>query len=261
MNDKVNAMTFSIEKEREEYHLRKRKRKMVKLYISLVMWALIIAFLCTPFASYRAMSVNGNVYLSEEEIINYAGIKYSWWWVIDSDKVRKKLEEHENIDNVSVSFDWKGLHISILERYPLASLVIGENEYYITNTGFDPVLKSECHFYENSVIDISDLPESKRNEFIRKYSNVSLNVRDVFYGLETTEKDDVLILKGKINENAYFNMEIKLEYIDVKLREEKFNNIKEEILGKINDSNVEYDIDNPVSVKYNFTDTNYYEIV
>ena len=101
MNDKVNAMTFSIEKEREEYHLRKRKRKMVKLYISLVMWALIIAFLCTPFASYRGMSVNGNVYLSEEEIINYAGIKYSWWWVIDSDKVRKKLEEHENIDNVS----------------------------------------------------------------------------------------------------------------------------------------------------------------
>ena len=261
MNDKMNAMTFSIEKEREEYHLRKKKRKMVKLYISLVMWALIIAFLCTPFATYKAMSVNGNVYLSEEEVIDFAGIKHSWWWAIDSDKVRKKLEEHENIDNVSVSFDWKGVHISILERYPLASLTIEGNEYYITNTGFEPVLKSECHFYEDNVIDISNLPELKRNEFIRKYSNVSLNVRETFYGLEQTEKDGVVILKGKINENTYFNMEIKLEYLDVKLREEKFNNIKEEILGKISSSNVEYDIDNPVSVKYNFTDTSYYEIV
>ena len=260
MNEKINTMTFSIEKEREEYHKRKRKRKIVKLYISLVIWAIIIAFLCSPFASYKMMNVNGNVYLSEEEIIEYAGIKHSWWWIVDGNKVKEKLEEHGNIDNVSVSFDWRGLHISILEKYPLVSLVIDGNSYYITNTSFVPVLQSECNFGETHLIDISELDESLRNDFVRKYSNVHLDVRNTFYKLETTSEDGVVIMKGKFNDNAYFNIEIKLEYLDVKLEEEKFNNIKEEILGKIGSSNVKYDIDNPVSVKYNFTDTSRYEI-
>ena len=260
MNEDLHTMAFSIEKEREEYHQRKKKRKLVKLYISLALWAIIIVFLCSPLSTYKMMNVNGNVYLSEKEIIDYAGIRHSWWWIVDADKVKTKLEEHDNIDNVSISFDWKGLHISILEKYPLATLTIDGEKYCILNTSFNPVKESECHKLTDNLIDISDLPEDKRNSFIRKYSSVSSSARDVLYGLDYVS-DDVVLLKGKFSEEAYFNIEISIEYLDVKLEEEKFKNIKEEILGKVGSSNVKYDIDNPINVKYNFTNVGYYEIV
>lgn len=260
MNENLNTMTFSIEKEREEYHQRRKKRKIVKLYIALALWAVVVAFLFSPYASYKMMKVNGNVYLSENEIIEYANIKHSWWWIVDGDKVKQKLEEHKNIDNVSVSFDWKGIHISILEKYPIATLKIDDQDYYIVNTSFDPVLQSEGDYKETNLIDITELNPDLRNNFIRKYSNVDLDIRSLFYKLESNGENGEVVLKGKFNDNAYFNIEIKIDYIDVKLETEKFNNIKGEILGKIADSNVKYDIDNPVSVKYNFTDTSRYEI-
>lgn len=260
MEDNKNTMTFSIDKEREEYHARKKKRKMIRLYIALVIWVIIITFLCTPFATYKMMHVDGNVYLSEEEILEYAKIKNVWWWAIDADKVKNKLEEHHDIDNVSISFTWEGLHISILEKYPIATLNIDGKDYYIMNTSFDPVLKSEHKYDIDNLIDITNLDESKRNEFIKEYSNVDLDIRSNFYGLESTLDEDVVVLKGKFNENAYFDIEIDLEYLSFKLDNEKFINIKEEILGELAKSNVKYGIDNPLYVDYNLTYNQDYKV-
>ena len=40
-----DTMAFSIDKERKEYHERKRRRKITKLIISGVVWALIFIYL------------------------------------------------------------------------------------------------------------------------------------------------------------------------------------------------------------------------
>ena len=261
MSENNNTMTFSIDKERDEYHLRKKKRKKIRFYIALVIWVVIITFLCTPFATYKMMHVNGNVFLSEEEIINYANIKNVWWWSVDGDKVKNRLESHEKIDNVSISFTLKGLHISILEKYPLVKYVDNGKEYYITNTSFNPISSENCDYSEYKLIDISALDESKRNDFTKEYSRVSRDIREMIFELKKHSNEDYVILKGKLDENVYFDIEINLDYLSFKLDERKFNNIKAEILGKISGSNVEYGIDNPIYVRYNLTDINEFEIV
>jgi len=261
MDENKNTMTFSIDKEREEYHLRKKKRKKIRFYIALVIWVMVITFLCTPFATHKMMHVDGNVYLSEQEIIEYANIKNIWWWSVDSDKVKAKLESYDEIDNVSISFTLKGLHISILEKYPLVKYIEDDSEYYITNTSFNPVSKSDHNYEEYKLIDISELDSSRRNDFVKEYSKVNRKVRETLFSLEMGSSDDYVILKGKLDENLYFDIEINLEYLSFKLEEAKFDNIKAEILGKVSSSNVEYDIDNPIYVRYNLTDINKFEIV
>lgn len=261
MDNIDTAMTFSIDKEREEYHLKKKKRKMVKLFIAFVVWVTIVTFLVTPFATYKMMHVNGNVYLTETEVLEYAGIKDTWWWVVDSNKVKSKLESHENIDNVSLSFNFEGLHISILEKYPLAKRTFEGKDYYIMNTKFDPVLVSETNYDIEKLIDITDIESSVINDFAKQYSNVRLSVREYFYKLEATENDRTVVLKGRFNENCYFNMEINIdEYFQLKLENQKINNIKEEILGKMARDNVKYGVDNPIYVRYNLTNIDSYKI-
>ena len=99
----------------------------------------------------------------------------------------------------------------------------------------------------------------KANPFIGK--NTKLLKPDLVYRRTPEEIEDYVILKGKLDENVYFDIEINLDYLSFKLDERKFNNIKAEILGKISGSNVEYGIDNPIYVRYNLTDINEFEIV
>ena len=103
------------------------------------------------------MNVKGNVYLSQKEIIELANIKNTWWWLVDGNKLKNKLEEYPNIDNVSVSKGINGLNISILEKYPLA---IKDNKY-LMNTTLKLLEKEEYPLKVGNLIDISSLSDEK----------------------------------------------------------------------------------------------------
>lgn len=250
-----DTMAFSIDKEREDYHYRKKRRKIIKLLIALIIWAVLIIYLITPFSTYKMMHVKGNVYLSEDEIIELAGIKNTWWWVIDSGKLKSKLETYDNIDNVSISKGLNGLNISILEKYPLAI----RNDKYLMNTTLELLDKSEYNYSINNLVDISEIQEQYLNVFANQYIHVDLDIRETFYKA-SMEDDKILIFEGKFDEKSYFKMKLNLDCVSIKLSSTNFYKIKKEILGKVINDNVEYNKENPCIVEYNFTNVYEYKI-
>ena len=162
-----DLVTIAVDKEIEEYHSHKKRRKLVKLLIALFVWLLLIIYLATPLSMYMMMHVKGNVYLKEKEIIEMAGIEHTWWWAIDSKKVAAKLEEYDNIDNVSMSVDIKGLNISIVEIYPLAV----KNDKYVMNIASKLLDKEEYKYRDRvtKIIDISDLDD----EYVSRFSSLT----------------------------------------------------------------------------------------
>jgi hypothetical protein len=202
------------------------------------------------------MHVKGNVYLSENEVIELANIKHTWWWLVDSKKLKDKLESYENIDNVSVSYGFNGLNISILERYPLA---IKDNKYFM-NT-IELIEKDDYPYTINNLIDISELDSNAITTFANQYIHVDLGIRETFTSAKMEDENSkIIILNGKFDDSSYFEMKLNLDCMAIKLSSTNFNNIKEEILGKIKDNNVKYSVDNPCIVEYNFTNVYEYKI-
>lgn len=249
-----NTMTFSFEKERNDYHSKKRRRKIIRLLIALIIWVILFIYLLTPFSTYKMMHVKGNVYLSEEEVIKMANIKNTWWWLVDSSELKKALEKDENIDNVSVSRGFNGLNISIFEKYPIAT----KNNKYVMNT-LEIIEKEDYKREIGEVIDVSELDSQHLNLFANQYIHVDLSIRDAFY-MANMEDSKTIIIKGKFDESSYFEMKLDMDCLSIKLSSSNFLKIKEEILGKVHDDNVEYSKENPCIVRYNLTNVYEYEI-
>ena len=254
MNSK-DTMTFSLDDERKQYHERMKKRKITRLIIALILWAIVIFYFLTPFATYKMMHVTGNVYLSENEVIEYANIKNTLWFLVDNEKLKTKLEEHNKIEDASISFGINGLNIYILEKYPLAK----RNDKYIMNTSFEPLTIDDESINSYKLIDISDLDDNQITGFAKNYREVDLDIREVFYEAKK-ESDKIIILKGNFDEDSYFEMKLNIDYLNVKLMRENFNNIKKEIIDKITNTNVKYDKDNPCFINYDLDRVDKYEI-
>lgn len=252
--DNDNTMTFSFDKERYEYHHKKRRRKIIRLLISLIIWAILFIYLLTPFSTYKMMHVKGNVYIKEDEILELADIKGTWWWMVDSNSLKQTLEKHDFIDNVSISKNFNGLNISILERYPIAS----KDDKYLMNT-LELIEKEKYTLDIGEVIDINEMDSQYLNLFANQYIHVDLEIRNYFYKAKM-EDNKIIVLMGKFNESSYFELKLNLDCLSIKLSNSKFVNIKEEILGKVNNDNVEYSKENPCIVRYNLTNVYEYEI-
>lgn len=252
---KNNTMTFSIEKERLEYHLRNKRRKTIRLLICLIIWAILIIYLATPLSTYKMMNVKGNVYLSRDEIIELGDIKSTWWWLVDSEKLKSKLEQHTNIDNVSISKGMNGLNISILEKYPLAI----KDDKYLMNTTLELLEKDKYPMQIGNLIDISNLDNETTNIFANQFIHVDLVVRESFYSA-AMQDNKIIILDGKFDENSYFKIYLNLDCLSIKLSNNNFLKIKNEILGKVNSHNVQYSQGNPCIVEYNFKNVYEYKV-
>lgn len=250
-----DTMAFSIDKERADYHFRKKRRKVIKLFISLFLWLLLVIYLITPFATYKMMHVKGNVYLTEREIIELAGIKNTWWWLVDSQKLKDKLEEQENIDNVSISKNIYGLSISILEKYPLAI----KDDKYLMNTTLELLDRENYKYKIDNLVDISDIDDAYLNVFANQYIHVDLKIRNVFTKA-SMQDDKIIIFEGHFDENSYFEMKLNIDCLSIKLSGDNFYKIKNEILGKVVNDNVKYNQGNPCIVEYNFTNVYEYRI-
>ena len=250
-----NTIAFSIDKERLEYHLKNKRRKIIRLLICLIIWAILIIYLATPLSTYRMMHVKGNVYLSEDEIIELGEIESTWWWLVDSEKLKTKLEEHYNIDNVSVSKGVDGLNISILEKYPLAI----KDDKYLMNTTLELVEKESYPMSIDHLIDVSELDSDHLNIFVHQYIHVDLDVRETFSRGEMKD-DKIIVLDGKFDENSYFKMYLNLDCLSIKLSRDNFLNIRSEILGKVNSLNVQYSQGNPCIVEYDFKNVYEYKV-
>lgn len=249
-----NTMTFSFEKERYEYHSKKRRRKIIRLLIALVIWAVLIIYLLTPFSKYKMMHVKGNVYIKEDEIIEMANIKNTWWWLVDSSELKLALEKHENIDNVSISKGFNGLNISIFERYPIAI----KEDKYVLNT-LELINKEDYKIDIGDVIEVNELDSQYLNLFANQYIHVDLDIRNTFYKA-IMEDNKTIVLKGKFSESSYFEMKLDIDSLAIKLSSSNFIKIREEILGKMSIDNVEYSKENPCIVRYNLTNVYEYEI-
>ena len=250
-----STMTFSIDEEQLAYHIRHKRRKIIRLLICLIIWAIMVIYLLTPLSTYKMMNVKGNVYLSEDDILNLADIKSTWWWIVDSDKLKNKLEEHPNIDNVSISKGFEGLNISILEKYPLAI----KNDKYLMNTTLELLEKDKYQGNVSNLINISDMDEDFTNIFANQYIHVDLEVRErLIKG--SMQDDKIMILDGKFDENSYFKMYLNLDCLAIKLSTTIFYNIKDEILGKMNSDNVQYNQGNPCIIEYNFKNIYEYKL-
>ena len=250
----TNTIAFSIDQERLAYHSKNKRRKIIRLLVCLIIWGIIAIYLATPLSTYKMMHVKGNVYLKEEEILDLLDIKSTWWWLVDSEKVKTILEEHPNIDNVSISKGTKGLNISILEIYPLAII----NETYLMNDG--NILKIEKYPLSiDKIIDISELTTESLSVFSNEYIHVDLAIRELF-SRATMLDDKTIVMEGKFDESSHFKIFLNLDCLRIKLSSNNFLKIKSEILGKINEHNVQYSQENPCIVEYNFKDIYEYKV-
>ena len=83
--------TFSIDLERNNYHLKMKKRKKTRIITVIVVWMLLFVYLLTPLSRVN-LSVSGNVYYSKEELVKIGNINENrLWWLYDQKDSIKSL--------------------------------------------------------------------------------------------------------------------------------------------------------------------------
>ncbi|MBE3593616.1 MAG: FtsQ-type POTRA domain-containing protein [Candidatus Carbobacillus altaicus] len=87
---------------------------------------LLFAYLRSPYAHIDSLTVTGTTRLSEEEILNWAGVKPGdslvFWWP----GVRDRLEQHEVIKRATLSWSFPNHFHLYIEEWPIYGLLFEE---------------------------------------------------------------------------------------------------------------------------------------
>jgi len=256
-NTTTYTKTFSIDLERTNYHRKQKLRRRKRLIVVLIIWLIIFIYMITPLSRVN-LSITGNVYYSKSELIDMGYINEKrLWWLLDEDKVIKTLESYEYIENVEVTKSLFGTKMTIKEIYPVG---VKAGSYVMSNNS---LVKKDDYPNNNKIENITSFDsviEEDMANLIKKYSKISLNVRNDLYDIEVVKgSSDYSYVKlyGYREDVGYFLIKADLVYLDNKFKENKY----EKIIGEINKNNVKYSEDSPCLVAYHYMDENEFHLV
>ena len=256
-NTETYTKTFSIDIERTNYHLKCKKRRRKRIYIVIVVWAIIFAYMFTPLSKVN-LKVSGNVYYTKNELMKMSYISDSeLWWLLDTKKAKKVLDSYEFIENVKFRKSLFGVKLEINEIYPVGI----KNDFYVMNN--NEMVGLGDYDLNEKVVDLTsfnNIEDGQLDIFVNKYSNIKLDIRNDFYDIEIVEDSNsykYVKIYGNNDEIGYFIVKVDLVYLNTKFNGNKYN----KIIDNASKNNVQYEKESPALIAYHYPSEEQFELV
>lgn len=246
-------------------YLKERKHGFIKrLVILVVLWGLIAGYFISPLSKVGEPTIEGNTYLTNEEIIELSQLdssKYLW-----KNKTKEQVDllvKHPLIKDVEITVNVFGVYIEIEETYPLAKMKsstsgssLADFNYYLSDSS---MVSGEAVFQSKpltkAVNSMKRLPllsnindEEILKSILSQLAKIDLkilsNIHEVSYVEGYITSDEIKIIRLKIDK-SYLNLDADLIlYVDMnrlsyKISESHLETIAKYIKpsAKLDDSN------------------------
>ena len=256
-NTETYTKTFSIDIERTNYHLKCKKRRRKRIYIVIVVWAIIFTYMFTPLSKVN-LKVSGNVYYTKDELMKMSYIsKNEFWWLLDTKKAKKVLDSYEFIDNVKFSKSLLGVKLEINEIYPVGI----KNDLYVMNN--NELANIEDYDLSEKVTNLAtfdNIGDEHLDMFVNKYSDIKLKIRNDFYDIEIVEDSNsykYVKIYGNNDKIGHFVIKVDLVYLNTKFNGNKYN----KIIDNVSKNNVKYEKGKPALIAYHYPSEEQFELV
>lgn len=254
----TSTRTYSIDTERANYHDKLKKRKLKRILTVVLIWLLVFVYIFTPISKVN-LKIEGNVYYTKEEIMNITYIdKNDYWWLVDTKKAKKVLETFDNIEYVTFKKSPFGIAVKLHEVYPLA---VKDNKYVMNNNSIINIDEYMFNSKVENLISFDNIKDDDLEYLVKKYKNISLNVRNRFNNIEIINNNDntykFVKIYGYDEKIGHFIMKLDLVYLNIKLTDNKYD----KIIGEISKNNIKYEENKPVLIAYHQLDEEAFEIV
>lgn len=256
-NTETYTKTFSIDIERTNYHLKCKKRRRKRIYIVLVVWAIIFTYMFTPLSKVN-LKVSGNVYYTEEELMKLSYIsEKQYWWLLDTKSAKKVLDSYEFIDSVKFRKSFFGVKLELNEIYPIGV----RNGLYVMNNN-EIISKEDYDLNEkiNDLTNLDNINDDHLDIFVKKYSDIKLKIRNDFYDIDIVEDSNsykYVKIYGINDKIGYFVIKVDLVYLNTKFNGNKYN----KIIDNISKNNVKYEKGKPALIAYHYPSEEQFELV
>lgn len=197
-----------------------RKKKKSLLFITqivffVLIWASLLVYILTPLGKVGQAHIEGNYYLSQSEVLNYAKIKKSTLLVsVNKEEIEDRLNANSRIQNASVKWSPFSLSISFNEIVPIAkiddSILLSNGskyEVFILNNDYD-LDPSTLHLaqFVNSPF-LGNIPQVKFLESLKILEKGLFNKTD-YLDITRIGEDDTLYygIYVKVNDDEYIRI-------------------------------------------------------
>lgn len=260
-NTETYTKTFSIDLERANYHLKCRKNRRKRIFVVVIIWTIIFAYIFTPL-SRTNLKVKGNVYYTKHDLMNMTYMDPNgYWWLFDTKTAKNVLESNEFITNAKYTKTLFGINLEIEEIYPVG---LKDDKYVMSNKSI--IGRSEYNLGDkiSNITNLDMINLDDLNGFVNKYSYVELVVREhinkaELIKVELTEGEfyNYIKLYGYDDKIGSFIIKTDLVYLDTKFSGNKYD----KIIGEVSKNNVKYSEDNPVLIAYHYLDEECFQLV
>lgn len=153
MEDLKEILYDDVEQKFIELQDRKKKRKIrwqrVKLIVLAVVALVAIFYFSSEHSKVKSLSVSGNTYYRDDEILDLANLSYETRYVImPKFLIAWNLEKQELIDYVDVIKNWQGsIHLEVHEKKILGSVKGEDGTMYVIVCGkpYEKIAVDEAH--------------------------------------------------------------------------------------------------------------------
>ena len=202
--DKAHSFDFN-----EWCEQQKKKKKALlggRIFVVAIFWAIIIAYLVSPFSKSKIVSFEGNQsVISKDDVYNIGEFKKdSFWWSTNLKDVENKLLDYGNgkyILDVDLQYSINGINVKLEENIIVGKYLNANNNYvYVLRDGStfvdDARLDTSQHYYDKKhlgltknipTIEHSIVTSNSGNDFLEQLAR--LEQRDK---LSSIEKADAL---------------------------------------------------------------------
>jgi cell division protein FtsQ len=132
------------------YRQKQRKSLFIKVSIICGLLVMIALYVLLPFSRVSSYSLVGNKNINSDQILEIVNLKRSTsLFVLNTNEIEEKLNNHPLISNAKVNATFGGLTISIDESAPY--LKNSQNKVYMTKE-VTPLVPSEQDWYNDEIV-------------------------------------------------------------------------------------------------------------
>lgn len=177
MNKKIVSLEEHLPEAKKER--RKKANRHLIMYLSFFFLLIcLIIYLQSPLSDIRVITITGNQFLSEKDIIETSGLsKNKNFWTIKENKISEKIVAHEVVRNVEVSKKFPYFLTIEVEEFPKVAYLKDQEGYFpVLGNGaiLSPIKKlkgdapillgfQENEHFQQMIQELNDLSKSVLN--------------------------------------------------------------------------------------------------
>ncbi|GIO21879.1 cell division protein FtsQ/DivIB [Oceanobacillus sp. J11TS1] len=188
---------------------KKKANRRLIFYLSIFFLLIaIIVYLQSPWSEIRSIEVSGNVFLTDEYIIDASGLKEgSNIWSMNKSSVVEQIEKDSVIEKASISRDFpRTVHIDVEEKSVLGYVKEGKDNYPVLSDG-QIIQKNAKDFTSNAPLMIG-FNEEQLTELTAEMMDIRPSIFNMISEIEWNDSDqeemhitlymsDGFLVKGK----------------------------------------------------------------